>query len=427
MLSILLFAFAIAAPPKPAPPPERERLMVVLVEVASDLAAAIGTEQRLRIESDVASIVRRYQRLNVVTSSEVKRLIDLEADRQAVGCDDSCAAEIASALGARWILATRLERTAIGTQLIVTLTDANGAGVVARGRAQGQRPGELQHQLPFAVDDAVTSLRLAGDPTPGEILAASRPALGVLPVRAKKQAAAFTAAVNTAAQAAARQLVMRVLSVDDFSALATRRGCAADDLACVLPAGAADGMTVALGVSVNDSDTGPVVSATLLSPTGTAVGRGSAPLMSWRADSIATAVTAAVDAALRARNDTSATNAAVSSAVAATPTASSSVPGRVVTEFACNVMRNGEAVGSQCTLMTDALRVAPHALNLQSHLETVSLDEFSGVETFNALGFVPTGVRLHRRRGYSLDLIVEIGQRDAIIAQLRTQLAAQQR
>jgi hypothetical protein len=247
----------------------------------------------------------------------------------------------------------------------------------------------------------------------------------VLPVRAKKQAAAFTAAVNAAAQAAARQLVMRVLPVDDFAALATRRGCAVDDVACVLPAGAADGMTLALGVSVNDSETGPVVSATLLSPTGTPVGRGSAPLTAWSGDAIATAVSAAVDAAVRARSDPAAATAAVP--VRAVVDASGAAPGRVVLEFACNVMRNGEAVGAQCALMTDALRVAPHAINLQSQLETVALDEFSGVEAFNTLGFVPTGVRLHRRRGFSLDLIVEVGQRDAVIAQLRTQLAAQQR
>lgn len=427
MFSILLFALAIAAPPKPAAPVERERLMVVPVEVSSDLSASVGGEQRLRIESDVASILRRYQRLNVVTSTEVKRLLDLEADRQAVGCDDSCAAEIASALGARWILATRLERTAIGTQLTVTLTDANGAGAVARGRAQGQRPGELQQQLPFAVDDAVTSLRIAGDPTPGEILASSRPALGVLPVRTKKQAAAFSTAANTAAQAAARQLVMRVLPVDDFSALATRRGCAADDLACVLPAGAADGMTLALGISVNDSDAGPMVSATLLLPTGTPAARGSAPLPAWNEAAIAKAVNAAVEAALQARNDPAGVTSTSTRPTTQTASATTTTPGRVVLEFACNVMRNGEAVGAQCALMTDALRIAPHAINLQSQLETVSLDEFSGVEAFNTLGFVPTGVRLHRRRGFSLDLIVEVGQRDTIMAQLRTQLAAQQR
>lgn len=115
--------------------------------------------------------------LDPVSSQDLTAMLDIEASRQANGCegDTACLAEIAGGLGARRIVTgtlTRLEGGAIDVAL--TLFDNGGTSVAARADATARRDGDLKaaallagHRLFGLADDAddtdddATSLRPA--------------------------------------------------------------------------------------------------------------------------------------------------------------------------------------------------------------------------------------------------------------------------
>lgn len=81
------------------------------------------------VDDKVASVVneflleelRKLQRTSVIGYSEIRTLIDLEADRQALGCDseESCLAEVADALGSDFLITGTLAR--VGTEHVFGL------------------------------------------------------------------------------------------------------------------------------------------------------------------------------------------------------------------------------------------------------------------------------------------------------------------
>lgn len=81
------------------------------------------------IDAKVASVVneflleelRKLQRTSVIGYSEIRTLIDLEADRQALGCDseESCLAEIADALGSDYLITGTMAK--VGTEHVFGL------------------------------------------------------------------------------------------------------------------------------------------------------------------------------------------------------------------------------------------------------------------------------------------------------------------
>lgn len=95
---------------------------------------------------------------DVMASKDIKRLLELEGQRQALDCDsnsDSCLAEIAGAMGARYVVNGTLAR--MGGLLVCNLTlfDAQASRSVMRESAEATSPEELLRR----VDEAV--LRLA--------------------------------------------------------------------------------------------------------------------------------------------------------------------------------------------------------------------------------------------------------------------------
>ncbi len=92
-------------PAPPAPPPaahaqdtsSRKALRLAVYELKVD-----GVSDRLgRIVTDaLVDEIRKLQRISVVSMDEVRAMLDMEAQKQLVGCsDDSCLAEIADSLG----------------------------------------------------------------------------------------------------------------------------------------------------------------------------------------------------------------------------------------------------------------------------------------------------------------------------------------
>jgi hypothetical protein len=124
-LSILLFSSVASA----APDAEAVRVLVM------DLRAEGASPQDTRnVTALVAVQLGEDRRLEVVAGEDLRRIADLEADRQALGCeaDTSCLAELAGALDAEYVVYGQVG--GLGSSLLVTLNLFD----VRRGRAAGR-------------------------------------------------------------------------------------------------------------------------------------------------------------------------------------------------------------------------------------------------------------------------------------------------
>jgi hypothetical protein len=92
----LFFVLALAAPldaPADAKPAKALRIAVYPIKGDDQRLATLATES-------VATEIRKLQHVSVVAMDEIKAMLDLEAQKQMIGCsDESCLAEIADSLG----------------------------------------------------------------------------------------------------------------------------------------------------------------------------------------------------------------------------------------------------------------------------------------------------------------------------------------
>lgn len=119
----------------PPPPPVAAAVDVaaprILVMVPT--GETVGAEVRRAIASTLTVELGKTGRFTALSSSELSQLADLEADKQAVGCDSSsCLGEIAGALGARWVVFG--DATQLGELMVVNLSlfDVERASSVRR-------------------------------------------------------------------------------------------------------------------------------------------------------------------------------------------------------------------------------------------------------------------------------------------------------
>jgi hypothetical protein len=109
----------VTAPSAPAEAGAKTRALRVAV---ADLQLAEVEENVGRVFTDsLLAELRKLERLSVISMDEVRAMLDLEAQKQLVGCDEeeSCLAEIAGALGADVLIIGGLAR--VGDQSVLSL------------------------------------------------------------------------------------------------------------------------------------------------------------------------------------------------------------------------------------------------------------------------------------------------------------------
>src|SRR5438552_1724168 len=75
-----------------------ERVKVLVLDVKSKALSASEVET---LTSLITAHLARYPQLDVMSSVDIKRLVDLEAQKQSAGCDaGACLSELAGAMGA---------------------------------------------------------------------------------------------------------------------------------------------------------------------------------------------------------------------------------------------------------------------------------------------------------------------------------------
>lgn len=126
-------AAAAVVPDKPA----TVRMMLPDLDVSprfADAAAVLG-----QVVAAEAATLHGY---TLLTSSDVRAVLDQEASKQLVGCDDTgCLAELAEALDAELVVSGKVGETPDGTPLVsLTLINARALVVVNRVTAQWKGP-----------------------------------------------------------------------------------------------------------------------------------------------------------------------------------------------------------------------------------------------------------------------------------------------
>lgn len=133
-------------------------VLALLVMLAPSAAATSLTASDAKLlHSLVATEVGRDPRVDLLTSTDVKKALDVEATRSFTGCDDgsdSCMAEIAAAMNASQVLHGTLGVLGDDVVLSLSLFDSSSATAVGRVFAKGKDAGAVGDQI----DDEVREL-----------------------------------------------------------------------------------------------------------------------------------------------------------------------------------------------------------------------------------------------------------------------------
>ena len=122
-----------------------------------DLQHDAADEQIARLIGDViASSAEKRTDYVVTTGADLRKIADLETQKQAMGCDAdaSCLSEIADALGAKYVLHGSIGR--LGGSYLVTMNVYDALRSLSVGRQTVQV--EAAAQLPAAIEKSVAEL-----------------------------------------------------------------------------------------------------------------------------------------------------------------------------------------------------------------------------------------------------------------------------
>jgi len=155
----VLAAVLLAAAPEPAAPaaggkPDKPKLAVM------ELAAG-GVEPHLAaaLTESVTQEIAARGFFQVISSREIHTLLGFERQKQMVGCsnEQSCLAELADAMGARFVLSGALSRLGDALQLSIQVLDSARAQPLGRSIRIARDVAALQAQLPYAVAEATAT------------------------------------------------------------------------------------------------------------------------------------------------------------------------------------------------------------------------------------------------------------------------------
>lgn len=141
MLSLL------SAVPEARDAPARPRLLMLSLEGAGVEVAAMTL-----LDGAVAAALARSPVMDVVSEVDLRRMIELEGQRELLGCNtDSCMAEIADALGARYVVHGRLGTLDRELLLQLSCFDAQASRTAATRQLRAANLDALSRAVPGMV------------------------------------------------------------------------------------------------------------------------------------------------------------------------------------------------------------------------------------------------------------------------------------
>ena len=139
MLPLLLLSSLAAAEP----------LKVLILDLRFDNVP----ESTARIVRDeIAVDMGHDERLDVLSTEDLRRVVSVEAEKKAFGCDDqSCLAEMGQALGARYIVHGSVALLGTTTIIHLNLFDTDASRSIARETAEAKNADDLLPELRAAL------------------------------------------------------------------------------------------------------------------------------------------------------------------------------------------------------------------------------------------------------------------------------------
>ncbi|OGQ09485.1 MAG: hypothetical protein A2138_15560 [Deltaproteobacteria bacterium RBG_16_71_12] len=127
-----------------AAPAARAQLLVLNLD-----AIDVPPDKVSMLNGRIANLLSSRNDVDTVTSSDMQAMAQIDATKASMGCDDaSCLAEMASALGARYVIYGRVGRLDDVILLQVNLFDASVGKPISRQEAEGAQLKELSDKLP---------------------------------------------------------------------------------------------------------------------------------------------------------------------------------------------------------------------------------------------------------------------------------------
>ena len=130
-----------------------------------NLKTAGVDENTANLIGDLMAVkLSKNPQIEVVNSGDIKRMMELESDKARAGCDDdSCLADLAGALGARYVIYGTLGK--LGSRYVTTLNlfDAELGKAINRADVQAESMDVVSDRLDFALHDLVAPMTLAND------------------------------------------------------------------------------------------------------------------------------------------------------------------------------------------------------------------------------------------------------------------------
>ncbi|HEY4220937.1 MAG TPA: hypothetical protein VGO62_06330, partial [Myxococcota bacterium] len=139
--ALALAVFALGQPPAPAPAAAAEKPKVLVLDLD---AADVGKAEAKLIDELVTQSMARFDKYAVVSSADVRQLASFAANQTEAGCDSSsCLAEIAGAMGARYVVFGNIGKLGDLTIITLSLFDTASASANARQRIESRDPEQL--------------------------------------------------------------------------------------------------------------------------------------------------------------------------------------------------------------------------------------------------------------------------------------------
>ncbi len=152
-------------PPAPAPalatnPAAPARARILVLETRADAAYV----EQVRAFGDLlATLLEQRTPAEVIPSSSVKDRLSVAADRLQAGCDDTaCMTEIAGALDARYVVASRASQVGGRWLMRVELFDSADLKVIAQATAMADSVEGLAAQAELLADEIVARAPVIG-------------------------------------------------------------------------------------------------------------------------------------------------------------------------------------------------------------------------------------------------------------------------
>ena len=151
---------------------EKPRMLVM------DLKATLVEEEIVTIITDLVSTeLTTFSAFEIITGADMRQMAELEAEKQSLGCadDNSCLAELAGAMGARFVVFGSVGK--LGKNIIVTLNlfDSQNAKSAGRENIRATSLDTLPDQIPVTVKKLVRGA-LPQEKAPAPAVAKTEPA-----------------------------------------------------------------------------------------------------------------------------------------------------------------------------------------------------------------------------------------------------------